>query len=302
MLLFNTRGLAVSASAAGVLFFARTALTKLAFIVSQIHEKSLDAGALLELICSRAQAKLLREWFRNRGFGFKMLAGDTRDRLGMVRNGVAIFYSLSKYKPVVGSPIDKYRKCVSDSSPNAATRLGDRILCLALTRGDMSIINLVAWHGRHDEPGFVVQMDAIEDVGLSGQPALILGDVNRRACVTQASRTSPLNSGDKRWRDCTNFQCSCCGASVADVATSMNLVTLLDERENAATRRAVVGGKPQWSVLDRALEGGSEKHRWQLAEIVWAELPGDGPATRSDHAAVCYERPVTRETPLRGEP
>ena len=295
VLLFNTRGLAVSASAAGVLFFARTALTKLAFIVSQIHEKSLDAGALLELICSRAQAKLLRDWFRNRGFGFKMLAGDTRDRLGMVRNGVAIFYSLSKYKPVVGSPIDKYRKCVSDSSPNAATRLGDRILCLALTRGDMSIINLVAWHGRHDEPGFVVQMDAIEDVGLSGQPALILGDVNRRACVTQASRTSPLNSGDKRWRDCTNFQCSCCGASVADVATSMNLVTLLDERENAATRRAVVGGKPQWSVLDRALEGGSEKHRWQLAEIVWAELPGDGTATISDHAAVCYERPVKRE-------
>ena len=81
---------------------------------------------------------------------------------------------------------------------------------------------------------------------------------------------------------------------MADVATSMNLVTLLDERENAATRRAVVGGKPQWSVLDRALEGGSEKHRWQLAEIVWAELPGDGTATISDHAAVCYERPVKR--------
>ena len=294
VMLFNTRGLAVSMSAAGVLFFARTALTKLAFIVTQIHEKLLDAGALLELICSRAQAKLLRDWFRSKGFGFKMLAGDTRDRLGMVRNGVAIFYSLAKYKPVVGTPIDKYRKCASDSSPNAATRLGDRILCLSLTRRDMSIINLVAWHGRHDEPGFAVQMDAIEDVGLSAQPALILGDVNRRACVTQASRTSPLNSGDKRWRDCTNFRCDCCAASVANVTTSMNLVTLLNEREDAATRRAVVGGKAQWSVLDRALEVGREKHKWQLAEIVWAEVPGDGTATISDHAAVCYERPVIR--------
>ena len=67
------------------------------------------------------------------------------------------------------------------------TRLGDSILCLALTRTDMSILNLVAWHGRHDEPGFSVQMDAIEDVGLSAQPALILGDVNRRE---PASRTA----------------------------------------------------------------------------------------------------------------
>ena len=174
-------------TATGSLFFAGTALTKLAFIVSQIHEKLLDAGALLELICSRAQAKLLREWFRARGFGFKMLAGDAKDRHGMVRNGVAIFYKLGKYKPVVGAPVDKYRKCVSDGSPNAATRLGDRILCLALTRTDMSVLNLVAWHGRHDEPGFSVQMDAIEDVGLSAQPALILGDVNRRE---PASRTA----------------------------------------------------------------------------------------------------------------
>eukprot|EP00964_Phaeocystis_antarctica_P082292 scaffold51592_cov101-Phaeocystis_antarctica.AAC.1 len=91
------------------LFFARTALTKLAFIVSQIHEKVLDAGALLELICSRAQSKLLRDWFKSKGFGFKMLAGDTRDRHGMVRNGVAIFYSLTKYKQVVGSPVNKYK-------------------------------------------------------------------------------------------------------------------------------------------------------------------------------------------------
>jgi len=294
VLLFNTRGLAVSMSTTGALFFARTALTKLAFIVSQIHEKVLDAGALLELICSRAQSKLLRDWFKSKGFGFKMLAGDTRDRHGMVRNGVAIFYSLTKYKQVVGSPVNKYKRCVSDSSRSAATRLGDRILCLSLTRRDMSIINLVAWHGRHDEPGFALQMDAIEDVGTSAQPALILGDVNRRACVAQSSRTSPLNGGDKRWRECVNFQCDCCPKVVAGEPTSMNLVTLLNEREDAATRRAVVEGRGQWAVLDRALEVGSEKLRWQLAEIVWAEVPGDGLATISDHAAVCYERPVIR--------
>ena len=50
------------------------------------------------------------------------------------------------------------------------------------------------------------QMDAIEDVGLSAQPALILGDVNRRACVRQASKSSPLNNGDKRSRDYNNFR------------------------------------------------------------------------------------------------
>ena len=109
-----------------------------------------------------------------------------------------------------------------------------------------------------------------------------------------ASRASPLNSGDKRWRDCTNFQCDCCASAAASESTSMNLVTLLNEREDAATRRAVVEGKVQWSVLDRALEVGSEKHRWQLSEIVWAEVRGNGQATISDHAAVCYERPVIR--------
>ena len=65
-----------------------------------------------------------------------------------------------------------------------------------------------------------------------------------------ASRASPLNSGDKRWRDCTNFQCDCCASAAASESTSMNLVTLLNEREDAATRRAVVEGKVQWSVLD----------------------------------------------------
>ena len=135
----------------------------------------------------------------------------------MVRNGVAIFHKLDKYKPVVGAPVDTYRKCVSDGSPNAATKLGDRILCLALTRTDMSVLNLVAWHGGHDDPGFSVQMDAIEDVGLSAQPALILGDVNRRAYVAQASRASPLNNGDKRWRDCTNYQCDCCAEMTGPV-------------------------------------------------------------------------------------
>ena len=54
-------------------------------------------------------------------------------------------------------------------------------------------------------------------------------------------------------------------------------------------------GSLQWSVLDRAVEMGSEMNRWRFEEIVWAEVPGSGSATISDHAAVCYERPLVQE-------
>lgn len=60
-MLFNTRGLAVStvAVAAGAgLYFASAAKRKLAFIAAQIEEKKLDAGVLLELICSVKQSRL----------------------------------------------------------------------------------------------------------------------------------------------------------------------------------------------------------------------------------------------------
>jgi len=103
-MLFNTRGLAVStvAVAAGAgLYFASAAKRKLAFIAAQIEEKKLDAGVLLELICSVKQSRLLRDWFRARGFGLKVLAGDARDGQGMVRNGVAIFYRRGVFTPLL---------------------------------------------------------------------------------------------------------------------------------------------------------------------------------------------------------
>ena len=59
VLLFNTRGLAVSTAASFAMYFAQAALLKLAFIITQIREKGIDAGVLLELICNGQQAKFL---------------------------------------------------------------------------------------------------------------------------------------------------------------------------------------------------------------------------------------------------
>ena len=59
VLLFNTRGLAVSTAASFAMYFAQAALLKLAFIITQIREKGMDAGVLLELICNGQQAKFL---------------------------------------------------------------------------------------------------------------------------------------------------------------------------------------------------------------------------------------------------
>ena len=101
-LLFNTRGLAVSTTVSFGMYFAQAALLKLAFIITQIREKGLDAGVLLELICNGQQAKFLIRWFRQRGYGLKVLVGESRDLHGIVRNGVGVFYKFARFKPVVG--------------------------------------------------------------------------------------------------------------------------------------------------------------------------------------------------------
>ena len=154
-------------AASFAMYFAQAALLKLAFIITQIREKGIDAGVLLELICNGRQAKFLIRWFRQKGFGLKVLAGDTKDLQGTARNGVGVFYKLARFKPVVGLPVQKYSKCVSDPSPNAASKIGERMLCLALRRSDMSVLNLVAWHGRHDEAGFRDQIDSIDDLAVA---------------------------------------------------------------------------------------------------------------------------------------
>ena len=100
----------------------------------------------------------------------KVLAGETKDLQGIVRNSVGVFYKLARFKPVVGLPVQKYSRCVSHPSPNAASKIGERMLCLALRRSDMSVLNLVAWHGRHDEAGFRDQMDVIDDLAVANRP------------------------------------------------------------------------------------------------------------------------------------
>ena len=302
-MLFNTRGLAVStaatAAASAAFFFAQAALNKLAFIAQAIEEKSIDFGALVELICDRKQARLLVQWFRSRGFGLVVATGERCHEKRTTRNSVAVFYRLRKYKPVKGQDVGKYRACSTDRSPNAATRLGQRILRMALRRRDMSTFNVVAWHGCHGEPEFGRQMDVIEGLAAAGSNAVILGDVNRRADECQASKAGALGIGDRRWKAFVGWGSD----GVRDANERLGqarLVPLLDESEAAATRRATVGGENQWAVLDRMVETGVERLRWQLDEIVWAEQAGDAQQMLSDHAAVCYTRTCRAEDD-RGE-
>ena len=164
-MLFNTRGLAVSTPELAVAvgagyFFARAALEKLAFIAAVLETKGIDAGVLLELICDPRQAKLLVQWFRARGYGLRVASGDMCEVHGRrgVRNSVAVFYKLSKLKELKGKPVARYSKCRTNGSSGAAVKLGERILRVALQRRDGSTLNLVAWHGCHDEAKFAAQL------------------------------------------------------------------------------------------------------------------------------------------------
>ena len=59
-------------------------------------------------------------------------------------------------------------------------------------RRDGSTLNVIAWHGCHDEAKFAAQLKAIKDLAESGGAALVLTDVNRRLSTAHASRASPL--------------------------------------------------------------------------------------------------------------
>ena len=310
-MLFNTRGLAVStaalAAAGASFFFAQAALSKLAVIAQVLVEKNIDFGVLVELICDHRQAQLLVQWFRSKGYGLVVATGEAERCLekatggSTTRNSVAVFYRLTGYKPVKGPDVGKYHACSMDRSPSAATKLGQRILRMALRRRDMSVINVVAWHGCHGEPEFARQMDVIEALAGAGNDAVIMGDVNRRAAESQSSRAGALSSGDRRWRAFVGWR----GDGVPDPADHLGrarLVPMLDEGEAAATRRATVEGVEQWAVLDRLVETGAERARWELDEIVWAEQAGDSGRMLSDHAAVCFVKPRYAQQGERGEP
>ena len=304
IMLFNTRGLAVSTPELAVAvgagyFFARAALEKLAFIATVLETKGIDAGVLLELICDPRQAKLLVQWFRARGYGLRVASGDMCEVHGRrgVRNSVAVFYKLSKLKELKSKPVARYGRCTTNSGRGAAVKLGERILRVALQRRDGSTLNLVAWHGCHDEAKFAAQLRTMRELSESGDAALVLTDVNRRLSMAHSSRASPLGVGDKKWADFVGWN-----AQTADgcepASGKVRLVPMLDESEAAATRWATVQGAEQWSILDRGVEVGCEMHRWRLDEIVRPEVGGEINANVSDHAAVCFDRVVA----VSGEP
>ena len=208
VMLFNTRGLAVSTPELAVAvgagyYFARAALEKLAFIASVLETKGIDAGVLLELICDPRQAKLLVQWFRARGYGLRVASGDMCEVHGRrgVRNSVAVFYKLSKLKELKSKPVARYGRCTINNGRSAAVKLGERILRVTLQRRDGSTLNLVAWHGCHDEAKFAAQLRAMRELSESGDAALVLTDVNRRLSMAHSSRASPLGIGDKKWAD-----------------------------------------------------------------------------------------------------
>ena len=172
LMLFNTRGLAVSTVAAAVAsaayFFAAAAMDKLAFIDTMLSTKKVDAGVLLELICDLKQSKYLAGWFRKRGYGLRVASGEASEGRKGVRNSVAVFYRLRKFKEARGDVVGKYKRCNADNRAGAATKLGERVLRVCLQRADRSVLNLIAWHGCHDEARFAAQMEILSDVAESG--------------------------------------------------------------------------------------------------------------------------------------
>ena len=219
-----------------------------------------------------------------------------------VRNSVAVFYRLDRFKELKGAAVAKYRRCSSDNSVGAATKLGERMLRVALQRRDGTTLNLVAWHGCHDEARFAAQMDIMDDLAESGCAAVVLADVNRRPSMAHSSRANPLGVGDKRWGEFVGWDDDETARGRADTSR-IRLVPMLDEGEAAATRRATVGGTMQWAILDRCVEVGGERCRWRLDEIIQPEIGGETDVQVSDHAAVCFERTrVVRGDAGEGKP
>ena len=78
------------------------------------------AGVLLELMCDFKQAKYLAGWFRKHGYGLRVASGDYNEGSKGVRNSVAVFYKLRKFKEAKGDVVGKYKRCVSDNWAAAA--------------------------------------------------------------------------------------------------------------------------------------------------------------------------------------
>ena len=81
---------------------------------------------------------------QKRGYGLRVTSGDASEGRRGVRNSVAVFYRLRKFKEARGDVVGKYKRCSSDSRAGAATKLGERVLRVCLQRPDRSVLNLIA--------------------------------------------------------------------------------------------------------------------------------------------------------------
>jgi hypothetical protein len=141
---------------------------------------------------------------------------------------------------------------------------------------------MAAYLDLNTEPG---KMSALHVVVRGQLSSMVLGDVNRRLSMSHASRTSALGAGDKLWAGFVGWkeQAESNGANGGEM---VRMIPMLDESEAAATRRAVVNGSVQWSILDKGVEMGGERGRWQLDEIVRPEAGG------TETCEVCRRREV----------
>ena len=272
---WNTRGLAVAGTVAAGFHFTMMALLKLGAVDAALTEKAPVAGALMELTGSAKALHVLRGWFRARGYGLRVLTGSRSDD-GTTRNGVAVFFRR-----------DRLRFAASDSAKNGATREEDRLLRVKLRRKDGSELEIMAWHGMHTDVGFGRQLTALEEVASTGESGVVLADVNRRVCRNHSSSGAALSWSDKRWKAACGHRCACCPNEDGDEDTSgLRLVAAFDESTSAATRRAVVSGKEEWSLIDRAITYGSEVGRWEVEEVYWMQTAQHSERMLSDHGAV----------------
>ena len=91
-----------------------------------------------------------------------------------------------------------------------------------------------------------------------------------------------------------DFPFECCGG-VTGADNDVRVVAPDAVGEDAATRRCVVQGEEQWSVIDRAVTWGTECGQWWLEDTIWAEVPGDGADVVSDHALLVFQRETAWE-------
>ena len=280
---WNARNLAVSVTAAGGLYFSGIALKKLAFLAGRLRELRPAACALLELgVGGVRQKRFLARWVQQHGYKMKFMSGESVE--GKWRNSMAVLY-------------DKKQMQLDDSDGmSGAAALAERVLRVDLRRIDGECISVTAMHGKHDDRGFIEQVEALEGAYRRSKGGLIMADVNRRTCSMQCSSGRALGGGDAAWRGFVGCGCLCqgglCGSAPDADLRGGELIPFDGEPGEQYTRWAMVRGKETWSVIDRAVAVGSEQGKWHLCEKVWAEDVTREGGLLADHAFMVWQRTI----------